>query len=160
MGKPLVSYTTMITVTASVSTSAYATNDQLGGIQTLTRTGRENQAGSVLHSVTVISSEGQAPELDILFFNQLPDVTSTDNAAINVIDSELRDKCVGFINFSATDYKLINGQSAAIGCVRNVGLVLKPIAGSQDCFAVPILRTAVTFTSSNSLVFKYELLQD
>ena len=159
MGKPLTSFSTNIIFSASVSTSAYTAGDQIGsGAILLQRAARENAGGSVIISVTVVDAESKSNEIDFFFFNQNPNITSTDNAALALTDADAKAACVGWINVSAADYKSYGGGT--IGCAKSVGLLLKPTSGIQDCYVVPVTRSAPTFSSSNSLLYQFGLLQD
>lgn len=157
MPKPLVSYSVSITISATNSTSVYAAADQLGSLFVLPKTGRENMGGSVLQSIVVQDVEGQSPEIDFLFFNANANITSSDNAALNLQDSEAQ-KAIGHVTVSATDYKAYG--SGNIGCIKNLGLLIRPAAGLQDCYAIAVLRGTPTFSGSNALTFNFSMLQD
>lgn len=156
---PLTSYTNLVTVTTSASTPTYAAGDQIGEIQHIPRVGRENGAGSILQSVSVVDTGGVNAELDIFFFNKAPGLSSTDNSSFAMQDSDTF-SCLGYVNVSGTDYKSYG--SGSIACIKSPGLLLTPITGSQDCFSVAVIRTTSVWTStlSLSLNFQYNLLQD
>lgn len=98
----------IITASPTVSTTAYAANDVVGGVVSL---------GSVviptkLQSVTVIDRSAQAAALEIVLFEKMPTAsTLTDNAAPVLAAAEVGN-IVARVPVAAADY------AAAIGGVR------------------------------------------
>jgi hypothetical protein len=152
-------FSTVIEICATMSTAAYSANDQVGGVQTLLNASRANSLGTVIQSVTVIDIDKQNAELDLYFFDANPTVSSTDNAALAIDDSQVTDKCIGVVNISSGDYKSIAGCSVATA--KNVGLLVTPIEASEDVYVVVATRGTPTYaTGGAGLIFKYHLLRD
>lgn len=149
--------TSLIEVTPTISTSAYASGDQLGGLQTLTGALRVSGGTGVLENITVLDKDKEASAMTIFFFDDSPTVASSDNAALSISDAEMADKCIGHVSLAAIDYKSISGSS--IATVRNVGLALKAASGTS-LYAIAMIEGTPTYGGTADLVFRYGILQD
>lgn len=165
----------VISVTPDLDTSAYASGDRLGSIQTIPgvfrRIGRAfdhnailskdapNQCGKViLQSIYIIDQALQSQPIDILFFDELPTVASADNAPIDVSDAEMIAKSIGSISITEPYIALAANSNVT---KPNIGLLLKQKSTAADgnLYAVCVIRGNGTYQAS-SLVFRYGFLQD
>jgi hypothetical protein len=99
----------IIEITPTISTSIYADLDQLGDVKKLTNALDVSSDTGVVMSVIVIDKAKQNASLDLLLFDEEPTVTSTDNAKLDIPDSEMVDKYLGRISIDTTDYVELNG---------------------------------------------------
>jgi hypothetical protein len=153
--------------TISSASTAYAAGDMVGAAQTLpcghgatsdyadgtvrsVGSGR-NRAPVYLQSVQIVEQSTQQAGLDILFFSVLP-TTTADNAAADISDATMSDYCIGAVRIASTDY-----MTLASNCVASkvgIGLLLEPVT-SGTVWAVPVIRSATTYTLASGLVFNY-----
>jgi len=151
--------TTLVEVQPTISTSAYTANDQIGGLQTLTSILRVNAGSGVLQSIQITDKSKNSSALTIFFFDESPTVASSDNAALDISDAEMDDKCLGFVNIETSDWSTINSGNS-ICSKDNIGKVLKTGASSTSLYAVVAIRSASTYASTSDLRFKYGFLAD
>jgi len=162
-----------IVVTPTIDTNAYAAGDQVGGIQTLegvfpdlqrgvnyvSKEGSIKYPGHVLlQSLTVTDISEQAAEFDLFFFNELPTVASSDNAALNIADSEVA-KCIGHYKFAPT-YGDAGGFD--VGSESNINLMLPQQTGFENLNLYVVVSTSSTptYTTTSALTFKYSFFVD
>ena len=117
---------------------------------------------SILYSLTVIDKAKQNVELDLFFFDQLPTIASSDNAAFDLTDANMALSCVGVVNVPSSAYK--NSSSNSCASVLNVGLAIKcgstDVTKAGDLYVVAVTRGTPTYASTSDLVFKYVFAQD
>lgn len=164
--------TIIVTPTVSAS-SAYTAGDQVGGIQTLSNVYPDFQRGVtgvnvdgwtkypghvILQSLTIIDAAEQDSSYNLFFFNELPTVASSDNAALNIADTEIS-KCIGYYNFTTT-----YGSSGnfSVGSVANINLMLPQVAdfSTPNLYIVVSTPDTPTFASTSDLTFKYSFFVD
>lgn len=150
------SQTKIIRVIPVITTPAYAINDQVGGLMTLTQAAPDDKFGTTLHSVQVVDKAKQKAEFDILIFDAAPTVTSVDNGAANITDANAFGKFLGLVTILAADYKDLSGNSWA--CVKAIGLPCRP-ADAVDLFALVVTRSTPTYAVGD-LEFGFNFLQD
>lgn len=165
-----------IEVTPAVSaSSAYTAGDQVGGIQQLSSVFPDFQrsvnpvskaggSGSkfpghvILQTITVTDLGEQDAAFELFFFNELPTVASSDNAALSIVDSEAH-KCIGHYSFAPT-----YGSTGefSVGSVANINLMLPQQADfdNLDLWVVVSTPGTPTFASTSDLVFKYNFFVD
>jgi hypothetical protein len=148
-----------VEVTPTLDTNAYAADDQLTDVMTIDTGIRDDSrhTGYILQSVTICDAAKQSVETVIFFFDESPTVASTKNAALDISDAEMADKCLGYA--TVTSYEDLSANS--VGCARNVGLQLKVKSGGGNgkIYAVAKTNGAPTYAAS-SLVFKFHLTAD
>ena len=153
-----VSYSNVVQVVPTLDTSAYASGDRLGSIQTIPFASRieDGYGGLILHSIEILDQAKQSAAIDILFFNASPTVASADNAAIDITDAEMLAKFIGVVSISETYVALAN---SSVVSKTGISLILEPAAGVNAIYAVPVIRAAATY-AAGSLKFHYGFLQD
>lgn len=148
----------LLVITPTLTTSAYADGDQMGGVLTLTSAVDATADTATLISVQVVDKAKQSAPFDILFFNASPTLASTDNAALSVSDTEMVQKFIGRVSVDSADYSDTAQSSDAT--VLGVGLYLQAAAGSSDLYAVLQCRGTPTYGAAADLVVKLGILQD
>lgn len=149
-------------VTPTLSLTAYADGDQVGGVLELVNAVSSSSSTGAVMSITVLDKDKQDQALDILFFNSSPTIASVDNAALDITDAEMASKFLGAVRIAATDYKDLAASSVAT--VRVVGLMLQALHGANNStgtsiYAVIQARGTPTYTASG-LVLKIGVVQD
>lgn len=162
-------FSTEIAVTPVISTSIYASGDQLGDIQTLAYLSPtlkpmdaacQDKTVSFLSSLVIIDAAGQSAPLNIYFFNALPTVVSVDNGVLNISAAELKAKCRGFMSVLATDYAIVGSASIATLNMARCGLAIKSNTDDGPLYAVAQIMGAKTYAAVSDLVFIYDFSQD
>lgn len=159
-------YSKIVSVTPVISTSAYTTGDQIGGIQTLSDAilYDSESKGAIITDICIIDADSQSAPIDIFFFRTLPTVASVDNGAATITDAEMAEKCIGHVSVLAGDYATL--ASNALATVRNVSLLVRStqddasVINMKQVYAVAVIRATKTYTTTSSVTFKYGLLQD
>lgn len=141
-------------ITPTIDTSAYASGDQLGSLMTIPNALLNFGAGT-LENITIIDKDKQNAALNILFFSAAPTITSVDNAALDISDTEMVSKCLGYVPIAAADYKSLNVNSVA----TIAQTVAKPnlIATSDSLYAIILSGGTPTYTSTSGLVVKFSI---
>lgn len=158
MGTVVDGKATLVTVTPVISTSIYASGDQLGGINTLANAmDMDKDTGNIM-SITVIDKAKQNAAFDILFFSDLPTVASSDNAPLDISDAEMASKCLGIVKVLSTDY--VDLAANSVNSKYVVGLFLRSVAGSNTLYCVCRAAGTPTYVSTSDLVIKIGIVQD
>ncbi len=149
----------MVEVTPTLDTNAYAADDQLTDVMTIDTGVRDDSrhAGYTIQDITIVDAAKQSDEIVIFFFDESPTVASSKNAALDISDAEMQDKCLGYA--TVTSYEDLANSS--VGCARNVGLMckIKTGGGNGKIYAIAKVNAAGTFAAT-SLTFKFKLLAD
>ncbi len=146
----------IIEVTPTIDTAIYSAGDHLGTLHTLIGAAGGNSHMCELEAITIIDKDLQKSALDIFFFDALPTITSLDNAAANISDAEMIDKCIGHLVVLALDYRDLSANSTAH--IRNLNIALKSDPDSSapvSMYAFVVSRGIPVFATASSLVFKY-----
>jgi hypothetical protein len=158
MGK-VSGYSFAVEVTPTLDTNAHAADDQLTTVMTIDP-GIKDSEGSdayIIQSITIVDAAKQSVETVIFFFDESPTIASSQNAALNISDAEMADKCLGYATVSS--YEDLSANS--VGCARNVGLQLKMKTGATNGAVYAVAKTNGTPTyAANSLTFKFHLAAD
>lgn len=143
----------LVKVTPVISTTAYTAADQVGDLQSLPGAVAASGDGAILRQVSVVDKAKQKAALTILFFDSSPTIASTDNAALDVSDSEMAARCLGSVTIATTDYVDTASNSVA---TKQVTLPLKA-SGSSTIYAVASTAGTPTYGSTSDLVLRYHL---
>jgi hypothetical protein len=155
-----VSRTHIAEVTPVLDTNAYATGDHLGSIHTINSALSNTDATSILVSLIITDAANQKAALEVHLFSALPTLTSSDNAAIRIADSEVASYHLGYISVAATDYVTLDATAGnAVAVKTGLNIVVNNKALGTSIYAVVVSRGSPTYAAS-SLVFKYGFLQD
>jgi hypothetical protein len=147
----------------TISAGAYASGDQLGSLVEITSAVDAPGDTATVLSVSLHDAAAQSSILQLLFFKDKPVVTSADNAALNISDAEMADKCLGYVGFVAADYVALSASS--IGTVRNVNLLLTSRRSQDNPSGTSIWVIArcggtPTYGATTGLTFSIGVKQD
>lgn len=146
-----------VEVTPTIDTSAYAAGDQLGSLMTLSTGIADDAKNMTLLSVAIVDKAKQDAAIDILLFDESPTVSSSDNAALDISDAEMVDKCCGFVEVADSKYSDLNANSVAF--VGNIGLNCKYVTDGT-LYAIMNCQGTPTYTSTSDLVLRFTFLAD
>lgn len=143
--------------TIVVSTGIYAVNDVVGGEITLTGALRAADSTGVLQSVLIKDNSNQKAPLTLLFFNENPAGTFTDNGACPDLTADLS-KIVRKVNIAAIDYETIG--TVAIADVSAVAKMVKAGTSSGDLWLVIVTTGTPTYGATSDLIVHCGFLED
>lgn len=150
-------HSTTISVTGTISTTAYAEKDSIGGKWTFADAVRSSGGSATLQTVVLSDRSRASGAIDLIFYAQDPSVTSiSDNSPLNLANQDLL-KIVGVVNIGNTDYlHLVNNAV----CVKaGLGLAFKCPTGTT-LYCTPIARNAPQYASAQDLCLMITLYQD
>ncbi len=163
-------FSTQLDVTPVISTSAYTSGDQIGGIQTLAVLSQASKvldapcqkknATSFLSSLVVIDAAGQNSPMTAYFFNALPTVVSVDNGVLNISAAELQAKCIGFAEVQGTDWKFVGSVGVATLNMSKSGVALQSNTEDGPLYVIVQADGTPTYVATSDLTFKYLFSQD
>lgn len=142
----------------SVTTSAgaYSAGDQVGGISEIANVFGRAGCGAIIHSVTLQDLADQKANIQLLFFDKLPTLIGSDNAAFSISDAELTAKCIGALSIATADYVDIGSQ--AVATKTGLHLALRPqvnaqqgVSNGQSLFVVMLTSGTPTYGSGAKL---------
>lgn len=160
MSERIGGHTKTVTATPTISTSAYAAGDLIGGKMTLlnaVRFGDSLRPGSgEIRSVTLTDKAKQSATIDVVFFSVDPDSTTfTDNAAFDPDDSDL----VEMIGFASVDsWSDFNDNS--VGVALNLTGLAFDVGQNTAIYAALVSRGTPTYASTTDLTLRVGILQD
>lgn len=134
-----------ISVTPTISTSAYAAKDNVGALMSFANAARTSGGGCFVESVQVIDRDQEMKDLDLAFF-KASITTPTDNAVFDPTDAELAD-FLFLVPIGAGFYADFNDN--AIADVP-VGREIVALAATT-LYGVLIARGAPTYTATSDL---------
>lgn len=134
------------TTTLSIDTSLYAAGDLFGELQQITGASKAVGGGVRIDGITVVDKDSEAPEFDILFFND--SITAgTDNAVFAPSDADLIKFRAG-VSILAADWSTFSTNSVAY--LPNLGMVVPELV-SADLYFVVVIRSGETFTAATDI---------
>lgn len=140
---------TVITVTPTLDTSAYASGDLLFDATEVVSAAHANGAVVTLKSVTVIDKSDQKVAFTLLIANAATDF-GAPNSAPDPDDAEAA-TVIGWVPIGTGDYVDLGG--AAVACVRNVNLVLKAGAATTNLYIAGVNGSGTPTFRDSDLVF-------
>lgn len=159
--------TKTVSVTPTISTSAYTSGDQIGGIMTLTDVIRQDsnmQEGYCeLAGISILDADKQDAVLDIWFFKVSPTVTSTDNAPFSMSDANQAAQCIGAIQLTTTNGFFSDAAINSTGEWSNINKILRvayTATTPTSVYAIAIVRATPTYTTTTSLQLQYHFYVD
>lgn len=149
--------TVAVTSAPTISTSAYAAGDNIGGLISLASAVRVSGGSGVINTVVVADKALQNSALDVVFFAANPtNTTFTDNAALTVHDTDLL-TIVGHISVAASDYTSFADNSVATS--KNNGLAFKLTSGTT-LYAAIVCRGTPTYAATSDIKLIVKIFQD
>lgn len=146
----------VVTAAPTVSTSAYATGDNVGGKVTLTDVCRSSMGSGLIQSVVITSKSLQTATFDVIFFNADPSgTTATDNAAQDIADADLS-KVVGVAQCST----VVGLSGASIHQALNLAMPFALSNNATTLYALMVVRGTPTLGSTSDIGLSVRVLQD
>lgn len=140
-------------VTPTISTTAYAAKDNVGGLMTFSNAVRASGGSARLEAVQVVDKDQERTSMDLVLFDRT--ITApTDNAAFDPSDTELG-YCVGVVPIYGGDYHDFNDNAVA-----NKMVGLEFLLNGTDLFGVLVARATPTFTATSDLVVTLTIAQE
>jgi len=164
IAQPL-AYTSFVSVTPTVDTSAYATGELIGGKLTFTPAVRTNVGTGYVISVTMSDLASQAVDFELVLFNANPTATTfTDQAAFDIADADLT-KVVAVIPLTSSG----TNHAYADNSVHYSGNLALPVRGynasgtptvTNTIYGALVARGAPTFATSGDVTITLGISQD
>lgn len=143
-----------IAATPTISTTAYASGDAVGGLLTFSNAARSSGGSIRLESIQVVDKAQQYAELVLVLFDR--SITPpTDNAAFDPTDAELSN-VIGVVPIGGGFYSGFSDNGVA--SVTGLGLAAK--LNGTDLFGVLVAASAPTYASTSDLVVTATVAQD
>jgi len=146
-----------ISVTPTISTTAYTSGDVVGGLQTISNAARISGGSGIIQSIIVVDkTQAQRAAMDILFFDRSVTVAA-DNAAVATSDGDMAN-ILGVVSIGPYNTAWPGTPLNSVSTLLNVGLPF--VLNGTDLYAVAVVRGTPTYTSTSDLIFIYTILQD
>lgn len=143
-----------LSATPTISTTAYAAKDAVGGLLTFAGAARAAGGSCRIDAVQVVDKDQELQELDLVLFDRT--ITApTDNAVFAPTDAELAN-VVGVIPIGGGYFASFNDN--AVAAVSGLGMTA--VLNGTDLFGVLVARSAATYTATSDLVVTLTILQD
>lgn len=138
---------------SGLSTDAYSAGDQMGGaIEFLNVLDKADGGGGIVTGAQLIDLSSTAFAADLILFDQGTGIASSDdNAAMDVVDSDLPN-VVGVISFTTGDYIVAADNVIASKKDLHIPVVLKGL--DNKLHAALVARGAVTLTDATDISVK------
>lgn len=138
--------TRLVTVTPTISTSIYASGDEVGGLMTFTSILPDAVLGGQIVSAAIVDKAAQNAALDLFIYDRSITVAA-DNAATSVSDADAL-FCQGVISFSAGNYASPGANSIAVR--SGVGIAVKANA-SGHLYGHLVVRGTPTYAATSDI---------
>lgn len=136
---------TVVNVTPVCDLSAYAAGDTLFDSTSLTGFTWDIDCPMELVSATILDEDDQTVQTMTIYFLDANVVFGTFNAAPSITDANARN-ILGFFDVEVTDWKDIGGSK--IACLRDLSLILKPVAVGTNVYVAAVTGGTPTQTAS------------
>lgn len=146
-----------LTVSPTISASAYTSGAVLGGIQTITSAARKNGGSVTVQSLDVLDSAHQNVAIDLLFFSASPTGTWTDGSAPTWSTGD-KAAYLGRVSLVTTDYTTSGGIGTGHPLFQSPVLVAG--GATTSLFMVPVVQATPTYGSTTAISFRLGLLRD
>lgn len=142
------------TATPTISTTAYAAKDAVGGLLTFAGAARASGGSIEVVAAQLVDFSGQNVDLELVLFDR--SITApTDNAVFDPTDAELA-YVVGSIFFASGFYSIFSDNGVAtVDSFR-----LPAVLNGTDLYGVIVARGAPTFGSTGDLSVALTIRQD
>lgn len=145
-----------VQVTPTITTGAYTSGDNLGGIQEVANAARASGGSGQILSITILDrSAAQRAAMDLIFFDRTISSQGADNAAFAASDADMA-YCLGIV--AAGPYQAaFAGTLNSISTLINVGLPF--VLSGTSLFCQAVVRGTPTYAVGD-LTFSYTIVQD
>jgi hypothetical protein len=145
--------TNISTVTPVITAAAFGANDIVGGLIQFPDVVRTNKTG-IIQSCLFIDDDLQTSDLELWLFDRVI-TAAVENEPVDFTDADMAN-CLGVI--ATADGTTYATSLNEINVVKNIGLVVKPNAGTT-LFGQLVTRGTPTYTAAG-LTIKLGILQD
>lgn len=146
------------TLTAS---SAYAANNVVGGLQTVSIFRNTTHPSGLLNWASVMSKGGQTTSITIWGFEKSPTSTCTDKSAFVLATADLPYLIPGFpITMALAATNSQTPTTASYGIVPPVSTINVDSALTTNLYFCATTSGTPTFATTSDLFFEYALIQD
>lgn len=143
-----------LSATPTISTTAYAAGDAIGGLLTFSNAARSSGGSCRIDAVQIVDKAQQYADINLVLFDR--SITApTDNAAFDPTDAELAN-VVGVVPIGGGFYYGFNDN----GVASISGLGITAVLNGTDLFGVLVAVTAPTYGTTSDLVVTATILQD
>ena len=139
----------------SLDTNAYANNDVLADTQELKDAVKEIDLGGVIETLTVVDNDDVGQVFDVWVMDSNVSM-GTENAAAGITDANAK-FILGRIPVAAADYVDLGGSKVAT--IRNVGLAIKPAAGTTSVYVAVVNGTGTPTFSAAGVTLRFGITQ-
>jgi hypothetical protein len=154
--KAAVGGVTLVDVTLSLDTSAYASGDLLADTQAVANAVRFNAGTGVLHSVMVIDEDDNGVAFD-LYFASASATFGSENSAPSISDANARE-ILGIVPVATSDYKDLGGVKVAIKTGLNI--IIKGATGSTSIYVAAVNGSGTPTFTASGLKLRVGIVQD
>lgn len=151
---------TRIQITPTITTSAYASGDVIGGSSAsiaLANAARVSGGSGLVQSILVLDrTQAQRAAMDIMFFDRSV-TAAADNAAVATSDADMA-YCLGIIPIGPYNQAFPGTPLNSFSTLVNVGLPF--VLNGTDLHIVIVSRGTPTYVASTDLTFTFIILQD
>lgn len=140
---------TLLTVTPTMDTVAYASGDNLFMSTTCTNAFRISDGLAILDSVTLIDKDDQGVAFDLYFWDANVNM-GTINTAPGISDADAAN-CLAIVPIATADWKDLGGVRVAN--IKNIWATIKAATGTRNMFMSAINGSGTpTFTASGLVI--------
>lgn len=143
-----------ISVTPTISGTAYAAKDNIGGEMEFVSAARVSGLTGEIRGLVVVDKDQEMANLDLVLFDRALTTTPTDNAIFAPSDVDLAN-CVGAIPVFTGDYFDFSTNAVAS---KQLAQPIK--CNVTSLFGYLVIREAKTYTSTDDLVVILVVAQD
>jgi len=143
-----------LSVTPTISTSAYSAAQSIGGLLTFSNAARASGGSCSVQSVQISDKVlSNNASIDLVFFDRT--LTATDQSNFDPTDTDIT-HFTGQVSIVPADWVGFNDNSA----VSKTSLNMEMVLNGTDLFGVMIARDANTWTTTSDLTVIVTVVQD
>jgi hypothetical protein len=135
---------TIVPITFSLDTNAYADGDVLADSQILANALRINDGTGEIVSLVLNDKDDQGVAMDVVFLSANVSL-GTENGAVAITDADA-DNILGVVHIDGADW--IDMINSRVATKRDLGLKIKAVTGAASIYVGLITRGAPTHTAS------------
>jgi hypothetical protein len=148
--------TTLVNVTLSTDTSAYANGDLLADTQIVSGALRLNGTGVIESLIVLDEDDNTAYAFDVYFLSGSGSM-GTENSAVTVADA-VAQTILGFHSFAAADVKdLVNSK---IYCKNSLRIPIKAATDTKDFYIAAAIVTGTPTHTATGIKVRLGIRQD
>lgn len=140
-----------LSLTFSCSTDAHATGDVVAAPEELVDFSRENGRGVLLQSLTLVDASDTGIAFDLVFLNANGSI-GAESAAFAPTDA-VAATVIGVASVAASDYA--DAANSKIATVKNIGLLMHPVATSTSVYVGLVARGSITPGSASDITVHF-----